>query len=51
VYRCTRAFLPMLLKSEEGHIVNTSSVNGAVSNAFKSRRCPKSEGRSAAALI
>jgi NAD(P)-dependent dehydrogenase (short-subunit alcohol dehydrogenase family) len=28
VYRCTRAFLPMLLKAEEGHIVNTSSVNG-----------------------
>ena len=28
VYYCTRAFLPMLLKAEEGHIVNTSSVNG-----------------------
>ena len=28
VYNCTRAFLPMLLKAEEGHIVNTSSVNG-----------------------
>ena len=28
VYQCTRAFLPMLLKAEEGHIVNTSSVNG-----------------------
>ena len=28
VYDCTRAFLPMLLKAEEGHIVNTSSVNG-----------------------
>src|SRR6266851_7507398 len=28
VYHCTRAFLPMLLKAEEGHIVNTSSVNG-----------------------
>jgi NAD(P)-dependent dehydrogenase (short-subunit alcohol dehydrogenase family) len=28
VYYCTRAFLPMLLKSREGHLVNTSSVNG-----------------------
>ena len=28
VYRCTRAFLPMLLKADRGHIVNTSSVNG-----------------------
>jgi NAD(P)-dependent dehydrogenase (short-subunit alcohol dehydrogenase family) len=28
VYNCTHAFLPMLLKAEEGHIVNTSSVNG-----------------------
>lgn len=28
VYFCTRAFMPMLLESDEGHIVNTSSVNG-----------------------
>src|ERR1700749_1026213 len=28
VYNCTRAFLPMLQKAEEAHIVNTSSVNG-----------------------
>ena len=28
VYFCTRAFLPMLRKASEGHIVNTSSVNG-----------------------
>src|SRR5215469_13010572 len=28
VYHCTRAFLPMLQNAEEGHIVNTSSVNG-----------------------
>jgi NAD(P)-dependent dehydrogenase (short-subunit alcohol dehydrogenase family) len=28
VYFCTRAFLPMLLASEAGHIVNTSSING-----------------------
>ncbi len=28
VYHCTRALLPMLQKAEEGHIVNTSSVNG-----------------------
>jgi NAD(P)-dependent dehydrogenase (short-subunit alcohol dehydrogenase family) len=28
VYYNTRAFLPMLLKGDQGHIVNTSSVNG-----------------------
>jgi NAD(P)-dependent dehydrogenase (short-subunit alcohol dehydrogenase family) len=28
VYACTRAFMPMLLASAEGHVVNTSSVNG-----------------------
>lgn len=28
VYSCTRAFLPLLLASDEGHVVNTSSVNG-----------------------
>jgi NAD(P)-dependent dehydrogenase (short-subunit alcohol dehydrogenase family) len=28
VYNCTRAFLPMLQQAEEGHIVNTSSING-----------------------
>ena len=28
VYHCTRAFLPMLLRADEGHVVNTSSVNG-----------------------
>jgi NAD(P)-dependent dehydrogenase (short-subunit alcohol dehydrogenase family) len=28
VYFCTRAFLPLLQRASEGHIVNTSSVNG-----------------------
>jgi NAD(P)-dependent dehydrogenase (short-subunit alcohol dehydrogenase family) len=28
VYYCARAFLPLLKNSDEGHIVNTSSVNG-----------------------
>jgi NAD(P)-dependent dehydrogenase (short-subunit alcohol dehydrogenase family) len=28
VYFMTRAFLPMMVKAEEGHITNTSSVNG-----------------------
>jgi len=28
VYYCSRAFLPLLLKSREAHLVNTSSVNG-----------------------
>ena len=28
VYYSTRAFLPLLLAAEEGHLINTSSVNG-----------------------
>jgi NAD(P)-dependent dehydrogenase (short-subunit alcohol dehydrogenase family) len=28
VYNCTRAFLPLLQAADEGHIVNTSSING-----------------------
>ncbi|MFT7689210.1 MAG: NAD(P)-dependent dehydrogenase (short-subunit alcohol dehydrogenase family) [Candidatus Azotimanducaceae bacterium] len=28
VYYCARAFMPLLLASEEGHMINTSSVNG-----------------------
>jgi len=28
VYHCTRAFLPMLERASEAHIVNTSSING-----------------------
>ena len=28
VYYCTRAFLPLLVAAPEGHLVNTSSVNG-----------------------
>ena len=28
VYYCTRAFLPLLLESDEGYIVNISSING-----------------------
>jgi NAD(P)-dependent dehydrogenase (short-subunit alcohol dehydrogenase family) len=28
VYHSTRAFLPLLLAADEGHVVNTSSVNG-----------------------
>jgi NAD(P)-dependent dehydrogenase (short-subunit alcohol dehydrogenase family) len=28
VYNCTRAFLPMLQRADQGHIINTSSVNG-----------------------
>jgi NAD(P)-dependent dehydrogenase (short-subunit alcohol dehydrogenase family) len=28
VYLNTRAFLPMLMKADQGHIVNTSSING-----------------------
>jgi len=28
VYLCSRAFVPLVVASDEGHIVNTSSVNG-----------------------
>jgi NAD(P)-dependent dehydrogenase (short-subunit alcohol dehydrogenase family) len=28
VYYCTRTFMPLLLASTEGHLINTSSVNG-----------------------
>src|SRR5688572_9173630 len=28
VYNCARAFVPLLVASDEGHIINTSSVNG-----------------------
>ena len=28
VYHCTRTFLPMLVAAEEGHLINTSSLNG-----------------------
>jgi NAD(P)-dependent dehydrogenase (short-subunit alcohol dehydrogenase family) len=28
VYYCSRAFVPLLIASDEGHLVNTSSVNG-----------------------
>ncbi len=28
VYHATRAFLPLLLAADEGHVVNTSSING-----------------------
>jgi len=28
VYNCTRVFLPMLMAADEGHLVNTSSLNG-----------------------
>jgi len=28
VYLCTRAFLPLLMNADQGHIVNTSSING-----------------------
>jgi NAD(P)-dependent dehydrogenase (short-subunit alcohol dehydrogenase family) len=28
VYNCSRAFVPLLVASDEGHLINTSSVNG-----------------------
>ena len=32
VYYCSRAFMPLLVASEEGYLVNTSSVNGFWAN-------------------
>jgi NAD(P)-dependent dehydrogenase (short-subunit alcohol dehydrogenase family) len=37
VYNTTRAFLPLLMKAREGHIVNTSSVNGFWASIGRSR--------------
>lgn len=28
VYNCSRAFMPLLIKADEAHLINTSSVNG-----------------------
>ncbi len=28
IYLCTRTFLPMLLRADQGHVVNMSSING-----------------------
>ena len=32
VYYCSRAFIPHIVSSEEGHVINTSSVNGFWAN-------------------
>ena len=40
VYYGTRAFLPMLLKADRGHIVNTSSVNGFWASVGRPSRTP-----------
>jgi len=40
VYNCTRTFLPMLQNAEEGHIVNTSSINGFWASGHASRILP-----------
>ena len=37
VYYCARAFMPMLVAADEGHIVNTSSVNGFWASVGKGR--------------
>ena len=46
VYLCTRAFLPMLMKADEGHIVNTSSVNGSGHRWDRACRIPPTAPRS-----
>jgi NAD(P)-dependent dehydrogenase (short-subunit alcohol dehydrogenase family) len=28
IYLCTRVFLPMLMRADEGHLINVSSING-----------------------
>ena len=37
VYYCSRAFMPMLVAADEGHIVNTSSINGFWASVGKGR--------------
>ncbi len=37
VYYCSRAFMPMLVAADEGHIINTSSVNGFWASVGKGR--------------
>lgn len=37
VYHCSRAFVPLLVASAEGYLVNTSSVNGFWANLGKDR--------------
>ncbi len=37
VYYCSRAFMPMLVAADEGHIINTSSVNGFWASLGKGR--------------
>ena len=37
VYLCSRAFLPLLIASDEGHIINTSSINGLWASLGPSR--------------
>ena len=40
VYLGVRTFLPMLLKADEGHIINTSSVNGFWASVGPACRTP-----------
>lgn len=37
VYYCARAFMPLLVASDEGHMINTSSVNGFWASLGKER--------------
>ena len=37
VYYCSRAFMPMLVAADEGHMVNTSSINGFWASVGKGR--------------
>ena len=48
VYYCARAFLPLLVKSPEGVLVNTSSVNGSgrpSARAYRTRPTPPRSSR------
>ena len=40
VYNGCRAFMPMLLRSDEGHVINTSSLNGFWASLGPPRRTP-----------
>ena len=40
VYNCSRAFVPLLVASDDGYLVNTSSVNGFWAAILRARPTP-----------
>ena len=46
VYHCSRAFVPLLIASDDGYLVNTSSVNGFWACLGRASRTPRTAPRS-----